>query len=392
MRMMIAVVLLVMALTAVLPAQSYRLWLASVAGSELGHYTALVSLLLILVPGWWRTQRGKWSTVLAGVAFCCSVSPVVRASGVARGLEERVQAAFPQPSLRIASVPDTGATPQLTKPLSVSALYRWPARSGAQLTTVTFAERGGKPLQLDIYRRSGDTATRKFGGAPLAVVIHGGSWTGGTRKDLPELNYFLASRHYVVAAVSYRFAPRFPFPAQTEDVNAAIDYLKANSSTLGIDPDRIAIIGRSAGGQLALKSAYTKHDPSIRGVVAFYPPTDQQWGWDNPADPRVYNSAATLKAFLGGDPSAVGEAYEASSAINFVDSSTVPTLLIHGSMDPLVSVRQSARLDSALAARSRPHLFIELPWATHGCDYFYNGPCAQLAAFAIERFLVSVLR
>jgi acetyl esterase/lipase len=127
-------------------------------------------------------------------------------------------------------------------------------------------------------------------------------------------------------------------------------------------------------------------------VVAFYPPTDQQWGWDNPANPKVYNSAATLKAFLGGDPSVAGEAYKASSPINYVDSSTVPTLLIHGSMDPLVSVKQSARLDSALAAQKRPHLFIELPWATHGCDYFYNGPCGQLSGFAIERFLVSVLR
>jgi len=61
-------------------------------------------------------------------------------------------------------------------------------------------------------------------------------------------------------------------------------------------------------------------------------------------------------------------------------------------MDPLVSVEQSARLDSALTAAGRPHFFLELPWATHGCDYFFNGPCGQVSRFAIDRFLKAVLR
>jgi hypothetical protein len=83
--------------------------------------------------------------------------------------------------------------------------------------------------------------------------------------------------------------------------------------------------------------------------------------------------------------------------------------MIHGTMDPLVSVKQSARLDSALQAIPRPpfrvssipklpvylpgsHLFIELPWGTHGCDYVFNGPCGQISTYAIERFVAAVTK
>jgi hypothetical protein len=149
-------------------------------------------------------------------------------------------------------------------------------------------------------------------------------------------------------------------------------------------------------------AAYTRGDSAIRGVVDFYGPTDQKWGWDNPADPRVYNSAETLRAFLHGDPASVPEAYRTSSPLNFVSVHSPPTLMIHGRLDPLVSVRQSARLDSALRSvflparrmiispTEYPDLFIQLPWGTHGCDYIFNGPCGQISTFAIERFVAAI--
>jgi len=224
----------------------------------------------------------------------------------------------------------------------------------------------------------------------LVIAIHGGSWRTGNRVDLPALNYYLASRGYVVASPSYRFAPEFPYPAASQDIEAAISFLKANSKQLGIDSTRIVLLGRSAGAQLALLAGYTGNDPSIKGVVSLYGPTDQKWGWDNPSNPRVYNSAETLSAFLNGDPKTQPEAYRRSSPLNFVGPKTPPTLMIHGTQDPLVSSRQSLRLDSALVAGKRPHLFIELPWATHGCDYIFNGPCGQISTYAIEKFIAAV--
>ncbi|MEO8577127.1 MAG: alpha/beta hydrolase [Gemmatimonadales bacterium] len=380
-RLGLAVIVFCLTLLTVFHPPTYNLWKASIGVTELGQYLALIALVTWL-PGWRRTRAGKLAAVLGFLAFMLAISPILRALPVATGLPDRLNAAFgaSQPK----SLP--GAIP-LSKPLAFTTLFRKPASPEVRMTTIPFVVRDGRPLELDLYKRD-----RAMPAAPLVITIYGGSWMAGAKEDLPALNSYLASRGYAVAAVSYRLAPAHPFPAATEDVNAAIDYLKTNSATLGIDSTRIVLIGRSAGGQLSLLSAYTKNDPSIRGAVAFYPPTDQKWGWDHPTNQRVYNSFHTLRTFLQGPPDLVLDAYRKSSPLNFVTSLTVPTLLIHGDLDPLVSVRQSARLDSALTAAGRPHLFIELAAATHGCDFIFNGPCGQISTYAIERFLSSVTK
>ena len=382
-RLWIAVVLFLAALLAVMPAQTFNLWKASIAGAELGHWVALGALLVLIIPGWWKSVRGQLAGALALVAFCLAFSPSVRAYRAGAGLGVKIDSAFGKGEPR--SLP--GASP-MSSPWSLLRVATMPASPEVSVTTVNYVKRGyDEALQLDVYKRN-----RILPPAPLIVVVHGGSWVGGSRSELGALNPYLASRGYVVATLTYRLAPANPFPAQSEDLNAAIDYLKQHAETFGIDTMQIALIGRSAGGQIVLQSAYTKKDPSIKGVVALYAPTDQQWGWDNPANPGVYDSYSVLRNFLGGEPSQIAEKYRAASPINYVDSATVPTLLIHGSKDPLVSVQQSERLDAALAVFHRPHLFVKLPWATHGCDYFFTGPCGQVSTFAIERFLGSVLK
>ena len=387
-RLWFAVILFLAALLAVMPAQTYNLWKASVAGAEWGHFVAIAAIVTLIIPGWWRTILGQLASGITVVAALLAISPSVRAYMSSRELDAGLRSAFGADSAKAAE-----------QPIAFMPLFRQPAISGVTVTTLRYAVRDDKPLELDLYRKSsapvspGDSSrAAAAAGLPLVVTLHGGSWVGGDRKDLPDLNYYLASRGYVVAAPSYRFAPAHPFPAASEDVNAAIDYLKERARNLGIDPTRIVLIGRSAGGQLALYSAYTKADPAIKGVAALYAPSDQLWGWQHPTNPHVYDSYASLRTFLNGEPSQVPSAYKAASPINYVGPNTVPTLLIHGVMDPLVSVQQSQRLDSALAAARRPHYFVKLPWATHGCDYVFNGPCGQVSTYAIERFLRAVTR
>jgi acetyl esterase/lipase len=195
-----------------------------------------------------------------------------------------------------------------------------------------------------------------------------------------------------VASIDYRLAPKFHHPAASDDVDRAIRFLKANASQLQLDASRIVLIGRSAGGQLALLTAYTSDDPAIRGVVAFYPPSDQNYGYEHPSNPAVINSREVLEGFLGGTPTTIPNAYREASPVNFVSASTPPTLLIHGVKDELVSVNQSDLLDARLVATKRPHLYLRFPWATHGCDYFFNGLCGQISTYAIERFLSAVMK
>ena len=195
-----------------------------------------------------------------------------------------------------------------------------------------------------------------------------------------------------MAAISYRLAPRFIWPAQRDDVLAAIEFLKNRATELGIDPTRLILLGRSAGGQVALATAYTAHDPAIRAVVALYAPSDLIFGYVNTHENDMLKSPALMRRYLGGTPDSARANYESASALFHVDERTPPTLLLHGENDALVWHRHSIRLADRLTQQGIPHQFVSLPWATHAFDYNLHGPGGQLTTFALERFLAGVAR
>ena len=223
------------------------------------------------------------------------------------------------------------------------------------------------------------------------LVIHGGGWSGGARSEFSGLSRYLAARGYVVASLDYRLAPRWPYPAAPDDVAAAIAALKAHAPDIRLDVARLVLLGRSAGAQLALLAGYTSHDPAVRGVVAFYGPTDLAYGYEHPAPIKVFDSNAALERFLGGSLAERTQTYHDASPYAFVSAGTPPTLMIHGEVDELVEIEQSRRLERRLTELKVPHLLVELPWASHGCDYFLRGPCGQISTFAVEEFLARIL-
>jgi acetyl esterase/lipase len=250
-----------------------------------------------------------------------------------------------------------------------------------------YREIDGEALHLDLYLRA--DAPRPL---PVVVVIHGGSWNSGDSTQLAWLNGYLAARSVAVAAINYRLAPRHAFPAQHDDVLAALDWLQANAARLELDAARIAVLGRSAGGQLALLAAYTPREPAIRAVVTLYAPSDLNWSWAHPANPRVMDSPKILREYLGGTPAEAQARFDAASPIDLVTPRSPPTLLVHGSRDELVFAAQSRRLAQRLAQAHVRHLQLELPWATHGCDANPAGPGGQITTWAVERFLAAAFR
>lgn len=353
-------------------APTEKLWIGAILITEWGHFAALVGGIgAVLALGFgFRVP----ALLLALAALNCA-SPFLRATMLARRLPAACTAAFGP------AVMPAGAQAQ---PLSLADAFRGVSPGGVESTELTYATDGGKPLKLDLYQ-----ATNVSELQPLVVVVHGGSWNGGSKDQLPDLNRALARQHYAVAAMNYRHAPKYPSPAAVEDVFRAIDFLAKHAAEARLDLSRIVLLGRSAGGQVALSAGYAGRLPGLRGVVSLYGPTDLGFGYDNPSRRWVLDSKRVLEDYLGGTPTTAPDQYAAASPINFVDTNTPPTLLIHGGLDPMVWPRHSELLAARLQQAERPHLYLALPWATHGCDVNLSGPSGQLSLYAIERFLAN---
>ncbi len=294
-----------------------------------------------------------------------------------------------------------GATTWDRPVIEFSEMFSRGSPPPAVMTTEVFARPGGQELKLDFYAPPGrfpPAAKSPAGavpppGAPCIVVIHGGGWDDGDRTQLAGWNSRWASRGYAVAAVSYRLAPRSIWPAQRDDVLAAIAWLKANSVRLGIDPKRLVLLGRSAGGQLATAVGYGARDPAIRGVIALYAPHDMPFVWSVSREDDAIDSAKLMRQYFGGPLTEANRAlYVSASGQWLARSDSPPTLLVHGGLDTLSWDQHSERLDARLAELHVRHYYLRLPWATHGFDFNPDGPGGQLADYAIDQFLTAVLQ
>src|SRR6185295_14743748 len=191
---------------------------------------------------------------------------------------------------------------------------------------VPFASPAGVPLTLDIYQPTSGSAHA------TVVQIYGGAWQRGVPHDNAGLARLLAAHGYVVFAIDYRHAPAFRWPAQIDDIRTALDWVAANGRRYGADPERMAILGRSAGAHLGLMAAYTSTRP-IRAVVSLYGPTDLAAGYREPPSPDPLDVRGLLRALTGGTPDDRPEVYRDASPIAYATGPLPPTLLIHGSRD-----------------------------------------------------------
>lgn len=233
---------------------------------------------------------------------------------------------------------------------------------------------------------------------PFVLVIHSGAWRSGDKGDVRHVSRALARAGHVVVDVRYRLAPANRFPAAIADVKCVLGRVRERAAEFGIDPRRGAVLGRSAGGQIALMVAYSSGDPRlppacavddapVSAAVSIYGPTDLTWGYEHPIRPDVVQATHVLELYLGGPPSALPDAYRLASPIAWVDRPLPRTLLIHGTGDRLVSVENPRRLARALREAGRSVEVLEIPLADHGFDVHAGGLAEQLAQHAILRYL-----
>src|SRR4051794_23608330 len=155
--------------------------------------------------------------------------------------------------------------------LAAVALLPLAAKSPTSLEGIEYSRPAGTPLYLDASIPAGP------GPFPAVIIVHGGGWVRGDRRiDVTPLFKPLEQAGIAWFSIDYRLLRNLiEFGAPIEDVQNAVLFVKAHAADYNIDPERIILIGESAGGQLAAMAAL-KPVPggSVQGVVAFYSPTD----------------------------------------------------------------------------------------------------------------------
>ncbi len=220
-----------------------------------------------------------------------------------------------------------------------------------------------RPLHLDLYRQVGDPAPR-----PLIVYVHGGGWAhanprvGAGVVDFPVVLAHLAERGYVVASIEYRFSGEAPFPAQLEDLQAALRFLRANAERLGIDGTRVGLWGMSAGAHLAaLNAVNCAAGTCVQGFVGWFGAYDMaSYMHEMPDDTNV------RALFRCGTDACAAEVLDRASPIRYVDRTDPPVLLVHGLDDTNSRPSQSERFAQQLRAAGSTAELMLIPGARHG--------------------------
>jgi acetyl esterase/lipase len=277
----------------------------------------------------------------------------------------------------------------------------------------------GCEIRADVYRPASER------GWPVLVWIHGGALIMGSRTGLnPVHRARYLDAGFAVVAIDYRLAPETRLPAIVEDVQDAFAWLRAHGPRLQLAPERLAVVGHSAGGYLTLLTG-SLIQPQPRALVSFYGYGDIAGDWYARPDPFYCRqppvAEATARAAVGGrplsgaagpaaqarhpfylwcrqqgrwprevvgaDPDREPAAFDRFCPVRHVTPDYPPTLLLHGDADTDVPYAQSVQMAAALARAGVAHELITIPGGGHGFERDPEQPLGQPAFDRAVAFL-----
>jgi acetyl esterase/lipase len=353
-------------------------WLLLIAG------VALVLSLLAFRTSPARRRLTRLSLVLSLIAMAVPSYVLTRFPATLRDFDAQWLATL-------------GNTPPEVAPLDVASPLRPVPYSWREMLTgldlapvritrgIPVAAPSEVPLTVDVYRPEGNQTV------PAVVQIYGGAWRSGEPDDDAALAQALAGAGFAVFAIDYRHAPRWQWPMQLHDVLDALAWVRAHAADHQADGARLALIGRSAGGQLAMRASQDERAGTVRAVVTVYGPVDLVEGYRSPPDPDPLDVRAVEEALFGGTPDERRDLYVDASPITRARLPHPPVLIITGGRDHIVEPRFGVMLHEALRAGG-VSLLLHLPWADHAFDAVPFGPSSQIALYYTQRFLTMALR
>lgn len=244
---------------------------------------------------------------------------------------------------------------------------------------IEFAAPAGESLLLDLRIPDGP------GPHPVIVYLHSGAWIMGDRTGGPARRQ--ATRGYAVASIEYRLAPKHIWPAQVEDVKAAVRWLRANAARYQLDPHRVGLFGTSAGAHIGAVAATSRgidwlegltlgnpqFSSDVQAVVDLYGPTDllRMQADKLPCIPLDGNASWMPMSQLMGCPiQQCQEWTRTASPMSYVTPDDPPFLIMHGMRDCLVSYKQSTALHDKLQEHGVPSTLVLIPEGEHGGEAF----------------------
>ncbi|MGB7284153.1 MAG: alpha/beta hydrolase [Candidatus Acidiferrum sp.] len=247
--------------------------------------------------------------------------------------------------------------------------------AGPVYENVPYGVVNGETLFLDIFEPSGNSDHPR----PAVILIHGGGWTSFDKSTMRPLAQFLARSGFVAVTVDYRLFHNGVnrWPAQLDDVQRSVRWLRANAAKYNVAPDHIGAYGHSAGAQLAAllgmldtrdnsDPALSKYSSKVQAVVDTSGPTEFI------PTPQDKEENKFLSSFFGADYSAHPEIWREASPVDHVSKSDAPFLIIHGTRDEMVPIAQAQALYDKLTAAGASVEFVRLD-----TDHMFRDPASR---------------
>jgi acetyl esterase len=251
--------------------------------------------------------------------------------------------------------------------LSCVVLWLSTLSGAADLKDIEYSSLGGERLALDAHIPDGP------GPFATAILVHGGGWVAGDKQEY--INYIfkpLSDAGFAWFSINYRLAPKYKFPDDTDDVEKAVQFLRANARKYKVDPKRIALIGESAGGHLvSYVGARNRPESSVAAVVSMYGIHDfisasTEW---KPIPTEILQLFGIHAVNAETAPTLIK-----ASPVVYVKHDMPPFLLIHGSKDEDVPYDQSVEMCDKMKQVGAHCELITIEGAPHGMDHWEPHP------------------
>lgn len=245
---------------------------------------------------------------------------------------------------------------------------------------VTYATRDDLELKADVYVPEGE------GPFPGVVMVHGGAWLVGNKRNMRSAAQLVASHGYTVASINYSLAPRHQFPAPVEDCKAAVRWMREEAGRYKVNPRKIAGYGYSAGGHLVSMLGVTDAEDGLEGegakersistrlqaVVVGGAPCDLE---------QIPEDAPFLAYFLGGSRREVPQVYRRASPTTYATADDPPFFFFHGEADSMVPLDSPKALKARLEAAGVPARFHVVDGKGHITTFLDREPVLRAVEF-----------